>query len=681
MNNMGMKAVIGLFGTICAQAVVFGQQAEKDSNLYKTMDPVSIYAVRSGVSGRAVKLSNADWIQHDAGQVLMQINGISAIRKGGNYGFDPVFRGFRLDQLNIINNGALTAHAACPNRMDPPASQVMIGQVEQIEIWKGPHNFRYGPSTGAVINFKTASPVFSPRATTFGRVSLGGETNGDIYRTEALAGYRDRNWQVSLAGSQSKGSDFRAGNDSIMPARFSRGALSLNIDRRIRDRHILTVSITRNQARNSSFPTLMMDLLRDDTWMIQGKYAVTRTGKWHRDWQTQVFTSMVDHQMGNRLRPASSSMLSHVFADTRTSGGRTELYLRRNGTSIWIGADARSEFADGTRSRKMVTGPMAGKIFYDTLWQRGTIGRAGLFSHLQVRSGAWIYTVSGRLDAVNGRPRISAAKFTMINPDLTRTDINPNLSVGVTRRLGANVSAGAWLGQGRRSAGITERFINFLPVGTDAYEVIGNPQLRPECNTQLDILLQYRNEKTDLTWNVFASRMKDMISSVIDPAVKPIIAAAPGVRRMINIEEARLWGFEARWQQRLSNRLDNELSLSFTHGQDVTRDMPLPEISPLDLRERLSMKIWKDKLSLSGTLRHVRAQERISTAFGENMSEAFTTVDLGISARPVPKVQLTLGLQNLFDVAYREHLSRYIKAGVPLLSPGRNIMILAAFHW
>ena len=172
-----------------------------------------------------------------------------------------------------------------------------------------------------------------------------------------------------------------------------------------------------------------------------------------------------------------------------------------------------------------------------------------------------------------------------------------------------------------------------------------------------------------------------MISSVIDPAVKPIIAAAPGVRRMINIEEARLWGFEARWQQRLSNRLDNELSLSFTHGQDVTRDMPLPEISPLDLRERLSMKIWKDKLSLSGTLRHVRAQERISTAFGEKMSEAFTTVDLGISARPVPKVQLTLGLQNLFDVSYREHLSRYIKAGVPLLSPGRNIMMLAAFHW
>lgn len=676
-----MKAVTGFLWVHCALAQSFAQTNVSDSLNYKSLDPVSVYALKSGITKTAVKLSNVDWIQHDAGQVLTQINGISAIRKGGNYGFDPVFRGFRLDQLNIINNGALTAHAACPNRMDPPVSQVMISMVEQIEVWKGPHNFRYGSSTGAVINFKTAEPRFSERSEGFGRVNVGGESNGDIFRMEGLAGYRDRNWQISAAGTYSKGYDFRAGNDSVMPARFSRGSLNLSIDRRIREGQVLTVNITRNQARNTSFPTLMMDLLSDDTWMIQGKYAVRKSGRWHRDWQTQVFTSMVNHQMGNGLRPASASMLSHVFADTRTTGGRTELYLRRSGMNIWIGADARHEFADGTRSRKMITGPMAGKIFYDTLWQQGTITRGGVFTHAQINRGSWVYSVSGRLDAVTGRPQISTAKYAQANPDLTRTDLNPNLSIGITRRLGANFSAGAWLGQGRRSAAISERFINFLPVGLDAYEVMGNPQLKPETNTQFDLLLQYRTEQTDLAFNFFGSLMKDMISSVIDPGFKPMIATAPGVRRMINIDQAKRWGFEGRWQQDIGDRFNNEMSVSYTNGQNITANMPLPEISPLDLREHISVKLWKDVLSANASLRYVTAQDRISTAFGEKPTEAFTTLDLGLAARPVSGIQVTLSIQNLFDVTYREHLSRYIRAGFPLLSPGRNFVLMAAYSF
>ena len=105
-------------------------------------------------------MESADWVQHDAGQVLQQIPGFDAVRKS-IFGFDPVFRGFKLDQINIISDGALTTTAACPNRMDPPTSQIPINQVYEIEVIKGPHCFRYGPSVGATINFKSAVPVFS----------------------------------------------------------------------------------------------------------------------------------------------------------------------------------------------------------------------------------------------------------------------------------------------------------------------------------------------------------------------------------------------------------------------------------------------------------------------------------------------------------------------------------------
>jgi len=49
-----------------------------------------------------------------------------------------------------------------------------------------------------------------------------------------------------------------------------------------------------------------------------------------------------------------------------------------------------------------------------------------------------------------------------------------------------NYSVGLWLGRANRSGSLTERFINYFPVGLDPYEMIGNPQIRAETNNQLD---------------------------------------------------------------------------------------------------------------------------------------------------------------------------------------------------
>ena len=127
-----------------------------------------------------------------------------------------------------MNDGALTAHAACPNRMDPPASQVMINQVEKIEVFKGPHNFRFGPSTGAVINFKTQSPEFVIKPVFSGRMTMGTESNGSVFRTEGVIGIKTKKLNLSLAESYSTGSDYKDGNDSIIPAKFNRNAVNLN---------------------------------------------------------------------------------------------------------------------------------------------------------------------------------------------------------------------------------------------------------------------------------------------------------------------------------------------------------------------------------------------------------------------------------------------------------------------
>ncbi|MCA6450769.1 MAG: TonB-dependent receptor [Chitinophagaceae bacterium] len=647
----------------------------------ETLSPVSVYALKGKPTHRSLKLTHADWVKHDAGEVLLQIPGFSSIRKSGDFGFDPVFRGFKWEQVSILNDGGLTAHAACPNRMDPPSSQVMINQVEKIEVIKGPHNFRFGPATGAVVNFKTADPVFSSQKEIFGRINIGGESNGNIFRTEGQLGMRGKNIQVSLAGSYSNGQDYRDGSGTIIPAVFNRGAINLNAAYQVKQNQVASVNITRNFARNTSFPTLMMDLLSDDTWMIQGKYQVKSANRWYSQWNTQVFTSFVDHQMGNGLRPASATMLSHVFSNTQTSGGRTEFQIKRNNQTIYLGADLKYEYANGNRTRTMITGMMAGKTFTDTLWQKASLLHTGFFGHFDKTIGKYEFTLSSRIDLVHAKPKAVSAKYAGTNTDLETVDLNPSISAGINRIFSRSFQAGLWLGRGVRSASITEKFINFLPVGLDAYEVVGNAQLRPEVNTQLDLILAYKNQYTSVQLTLFTSSVQNFISSVVDPTLKPVVSTAPGVRKFINISTARLSGFEFHWNQQAGNRIRNEFTATYTQGQNRELDQPLPEINPFEIRNKLQAELYKNRITGYISLRHSFEQNRVSAAFSEKTTAAFTVTDLGLNIKPAAKLQFTLAVQNLFNITYKEHLSRYISSTLPLNSPGRNLVIMGVYHF
>lgn len=652
-----------------------------DSINHETLSTVNVYAFKSKQIKNIQKLTNADWIKHDAGDVLSQIPGFSSIKKSGTYGFDPMFRGFKWEQLSILNDGGLTAHAACPNRMDPPASQVMINQVERIEIFKGPHNFRFGPSTGAIINFKTHTSNFVNKTEYNGRMTMSGETNGSVFRTEGVIGIKSKKVNLSVAESYSAGSDYKDGNDSIIPAKFNRTALNLNASFLVKENQILSVNVTKNRTKNTDFPTLMMDLLSDDTWMLQAKYNISSSKKWYNDWNTQVFTSMVDHQMGNALRSASASMLSNVYSNTQTTGGRTEFVIKKEQTNIYLGGDVKYEYANGNRTRKMITGMMAGKTFIDSLWQKSSVMRTGLFFHADRSIGKIDFNISTRLDRVESKPEEPAYRFTTLNEKLNTVDINPSVSIGATSEIARNFHAGVWLGSGMRSASITERFVNFLPVGLDAYEVIGNAMLSHENNRQLDIIFQLKKEQSNVYLNLFGSSVKNFISSVVLPGVKPVVSTSPGVRQYINIPEARLYGFEFTWLQKITNHLKNTLTTSYTHGENIKLNQPLPEISPLEFRNRIDQVLVNEKLSVYANMRYVAKQDRVSTVFSEKKTGDFTIFDLGLKYLPTNRSQISIDVTNVFNVAYREHLSRFISSVKPMNSLGRNFILIYTYQF
>ena len=186
-------------------AKFFAQNTVIDTLQYKNIEVVKIVKLVAGDKNKSkIATSNTDLLNHDAGKFLNSIPEISGIKKAGNYATDPVLRGFKYEQLNIVIDGAAHAVNACPSRMDPAVSQVNMNMVQEAEIFKGPYHFRNGNSFGGTIDFITLKPVFSDQPKFGGRISTGYESNGSIFRNEAFTELSTKKLVFNLFGSTRK---------------------------------------------------------------------------------------------------------------------------------------------------------------------------------------------------------------------------------------------------------------------------------------------------------------------------------------------------------------------------------------------------------------------------------------------------------------------------------------------
>jgi iron complex outermembrane receptor protein len=642
-------------------------------NLY----PATVIALRHNQSpSSSLNLEYQDRMAHDGAAVLLQSPAISGIRKSGNYGFDPVFRGFKYDQLNVVMNGAQSATAACPNRMDPPTSQMAPNMIDRIEVLKGPHALRYGAGFGGTINFIPTQLRFTDAPGVYGRLSGVYETNGLIPRTEGLLGFSGKRYDVGVFAAWSQGQDYQAGNDQTVPADFQRGSFGTNLGWKITDQQTLRVSAIYNVARDADFPALPMDLREDDTWLFNVQHQVSFQTGTLSNWSTTLFGSMVDHRMDNLLKPLDPRMLNaETIANTNNYGGRTEGVWRFDKATWYLGADLRVEEATGIRTREFLLGPNAGKILSDNAWQNGQISKTGIFSEYQLPLNQYQLVFAGRVEYNRAQVADPSPEFLALHSENEITQINPSLSVGITRKQPQGFQFGVWAGRVQRSGGLAERYINFFPIGQDPYELVGNPDLSPEVNYQVDLSVGWNNEQTVVSLDLFAGYLEDFISSVIDTTLSPRIPMSPGVRQFVNIENAFKTGFEVSWTQSLFANLHHQMGVAYTYAQDLEREQPLPEIAPLDFRYALVGNYFNDKLQPELSVRHVLQQSRISTEFGETTTPAFTLLDARVSYQFANWFRMSASVNNLLDQNYYEHLNRSVRGTTdPIYAPGRSFV-------
>ena len=620
------------------------------------MPMVTVISVRPNTVKSAMQLSYTDGMQLDAGEVLNKVPEINGVRKSGVYGFDPVFRGFKYDQLNVLMDGVQSAAAACPNRMDPTPSHFSLQNVEKIELIKGPYSFRYGNSFGGTINYVTQD-LFKEKSQLLGSLRSYYETNGNVWNNDASIGWADASYYVSVFGNLAKADDYEDGNDTEVPADMERFSIGTKMGFKLSDKQLLRTQFSRAKAMDVDYPSLPMDMRKDDTWMANVHHEIELDSKSLHHWTTDASISYVDHLMDNYDKIMNPRTVNaYTEAQTRAYAFRTEGMWKWKQSKLYTGFDLHYDQSDGTRYRTMLTGAMAGKTMVDNVWQNASILKPAVFAEYQYSTKKYDLYTSMRLEYNIADADNPDTNFeTLYGKDVDNKQLNPNISIGLVRKLQRNMSIGLWLGRSQRSGSISERYINYFPVGLDPYEIVGNPSLDSEVNYQAELVYQYFTEKTQLNLNAYSSYLQDYIVGSVNTQLKPRMATAPGVRQMTNVDKAVKYGFELGWKQDWLKQLSSSITMAYTYGENKDFDEPLPEIAPFEMRFQLLANFIQNKLHPQLEVRQVFKQTRVADSFAEKATDNFCLVSLGAYYELNRYVKLTAVVHNLFDQSYNEH--------------------------
>jgi iron complex outermembrane recepter protein len=639
--------------------------------------------VSTNISGNVLTIENP----YDVGGIFINQAGFG-VEKRGNYGMEPVLRGFKYSQLNVLIDGGIFTTNACPNRMDPAISQVASEEIQKIEIIKGPYCTRFGQCFGGTINVVNKRPDRFSGNQVSGQLLTGYQTNGNNYFGNLLLTGVKGKFDYSINASYKDHGNYKSGSGMEIASSFRRYGYALKVGFSPNDQHRFQLSWRQSKAMDVMYAGLPMDAEHDLSSIVALDYAAGKISDKINSLKFKVYGSFVDHVMNNYNRPAYQSVHARSPVNATVLGGRGEIGIAAGANNIlFAGIDFKQTSKDGFRERIVYTNTCTGqtfdppKQFIDKIWQDAHSTNPGLFLENKNQiNDRLTWTAGLRLDFFSFEAKdpgeIEEIYDGNIKPD-DRVDVSASTNLSWNLPDDFNIFFG--VARAMRAPDLPELFINHMTIGMDAHEYVGNPQLKSEVNYQTDLRFEKRLEKVSFFGDLFFSHVQNYITAVVDTTLPRLYMPCNDpkfAKRFVNIDKAFLTGFETGMDLQLSDDLLFKLSVSYTYAQNTSLDEPLAEITPLTILGSLNYDTERFGAVLQSRI--VDRQSRVAASFNETETPGFAVFDFRFSYHFLKRFEAVASVKNLLNKNYYEHLSRAYK-GMDMQSlyfePGRNFGI------
>ncbi len=624
--------------------------------------------------------------QKNVADLFIGVNGFNVIKRGG-YAMDPAFRSFKYEQLNIQVDGGTKVMHACPNRMDPITTHVMSEEIERIELIKGPFSMRFGPNFGGVINLITQNTPTKSDYGFHGGVHAGYESNGNGKLLGVSLSNASEKYDISVTGEIHDFEDYTDGHGEVVPSGFKSYDYSAKVGLNPGKDQRVQVLWRQSYGKDVKHAGLPMDTEHDNSSVLSVDYKKQNITEKLYAISAKGYYSYVDHLMTNENRPNFGMVFASSPVFATTYGGKFELTLLPTKKMIlYAGIDLNTIAREGDRTRTVKRNMMnpeivfdPPKVFVDLIWQDAILADYGVFGETKFLLNPKMTLAAGtRLDYVVSEAAAPAADFKALYPDLDKKqEVNISGSLTLDYAFGAKTKLQLAVGRGVRAANMMERYVNHFSINVDPYEYVGNPELKPEANHQVELSLEGEVSKVVYGASIFYSYITNFITGAIDTTISRKFSPwlePKNAKRFQNVDVATQAGVEFFVGVSIVDGLSARAEVSYTKTKNVDFDEPLPLISPFTTLASVTYQREKFWLDLRG--RFVAEQNEIAKSFGETVTPAYKTFDFRAGVKPFKGMTVGIAVQNIFDEAYYDHLSFGYKNSDTnsgrIYDPGRN---------
>ncbi|EPC7181083.1 TonB-dependent copper receptor [Acinetobacter baumannii] len=676
--------------------LVFAESEKNDAetNTLHSLAPIVVTAQQGNdANGLIVHADPKQPIQPvpatDGADYLQSIMGFNSIQSGGTNG-DVTFRGMFGSRIKILTDGTENL-GACPNRMDAPTSYISPESYDQISVIKGPQTVQYANTgSAATVLFERQPEKLISEKPYRGQASVLLGSYGRIdHNVEAAIG--DEKKYIRLNANRSESNSYQDGDGNTVPSAWKKWnadvALGFTPDENT------WVEITGGKSDGESlYAGRSMDgsqFARESLGLRFEKKNITDVIK---KIEGQVNYSYNDHIMDNfSLRTPPLVEMNHggmtmlmpnamaMQVTRRTLNSRLAMSSEWNKWSLITGVDSQFNKHGGSMSSPTMPS-MNVPYRQDMRFQS-----YGAFGELGYQWNDQNKLVTGvRLDRVTVEDERADSQAKGFNTKLEKT--LPSAFVRWENQHPEH-DFKSYIG-----LGYVERMPDYWELFSPKHGNAGSTNtfngVNPEKTLQLDLGFQQQHGALNTWASAYAGLVDDYIlmSYHHHPSMgmdghdmsHDITAGAKNV-------DATIAGAEAGIGYQFTDRIQADLSAMYAWGKNTTDDKPLPQISPLE--GRLNIRYVADKYNLGLLWRAVAEQNRVSLHQGNIVgydlkpSKGFSTLSLNGSYNLRKDIDVSVGIDNVLDKTYTEHLNKAGSAGFGFASEeqfnniGRNYWV------
>jgi iron complex outermembrane receptor protein len=587
-------------------------------------------------------------------EYLQKSEKIGMIKRGA-YAWEPSINSMTTERLSVTIEGMKIFHA-CTDRMDPVTSYVETSNLSKLSLGSG---FEPNPnatnSIGGSLDLRLNKTGFCADGLDV-NVHTGFESNGAQQLYSADVSYATPRFYVNSGVSHRHSGSYRAGGGKeVAFSQLAKNNAFTNIGYVVANGKAVEATLIYDRASNVGYPALAMDVATADGLISSLSYTVEDPLPLFYKWESKVYFNNIVHIMDDSKRPPETiAMHMDMPGKSRTEGIYSTLSGRSGKHRYSFNWDAyyNRSYAEMTMYSN---NPNEIPMFMLTWGDVRTLN-TGLFGvdeyHVSERQTIRL-SLKGSFQRDGVQSDFGWNTLQIYHPSMKR----------YTSRFTGNVAGrysfrwSAWessvsAGYGSRAPSVSEAYGFYLFNTFDAYDYLGNPQLRQEAAWETSLSLGWKKLPFEAKAEASCFYFSRYIIGKPNADLVHMTPGASGVKVYRNLPHATILNVSLLMKCWLSDSFLWNGKITFARGQD-DRKNALPLIAPLSYDAALTFR--HEKFFAEGGVSGAARQAHFSPEYGEDETPAYLVANLsvGYSFRAGKLIfDLKAGAENLFDAYY-----------------------------